>query len=190
MKRVVKVETCRKCRSDAWEKHETKSVVHTIDTKYREWRFQNATIIKTWYACTNCGTKMFHDPLTETLMPEYNEFQREEYGERTKVKPQTHSDTALIKWTQKMVYDEMRPYNSYTLVLDEKGYWIDEHNNRVTCYSINGCGEVRWAMNWSSGSVDEISIVRKFKLRLANPNDKPYWLEIAEKEEQEKEANK
>jgi hypothetical protein len=43
-------------------------------------------------------------------------------------------------------------------------------------------------MNWSGGSVDEISIVRKFKLRLANPDDKPYWLEIAEKEERE--ANK
>jgi len=184
MKRVATIEKCRKCRGEKWEKHETITSISVIHERFQDWSFNDSVHIKTWYVCSNCKTKMFHDPLTETLVPEYNEFQREEYGERTRVKPQTHSDTALIKWTQKMVYDEMRPYNSYTIVLDDKGYWFDEHNNRVSIYSINGCGEVRWRMDWS-GQAEDIQIVRKFKLRLANPNDKPFWLEQAEKEESE-----
>jgi len=189
MKRVIEIEKCRKCHGQKWEKHETNTSISVIHERFQDWAFNDSIHIKMWYVCSNCKTKMFHDPLTETLVPEYNEFQREEYGERIKVKPQTHSDTALIKWTQKMVYDEMRPYNSYTLVIDDKGYWFDEHNNRVSCYAINGCGEVRWRMDWS-GQAEDIQIVRKFKLRLANPNDKPYWLEIVEKEEIEKGDNK
>jgi len=184
MKRVITIEKCRKCRGEKWEKHETVTNVSTIHDRLKHWWLsENAPIhVKTWYVCANCKTKMFHDPLTIVLVPEYNEFQQEEYGMRLKVKPQRFGDTELIKWSQKHDGYEMRDYNSYTLVLDEKGPWTDAHGNKVQCYSINGCGEVRWEMTYGN-SVDEASIVKKFKLTWTSDQEKPYWLKMAEQNE-------
>jgi hypothetical protein len=187
MKRIVRIEKCRKCKSQKWQRHSTSICISIIDDE-SYYEFDKSVSVKTVFVCSVCETKTYTDPLSETFAPEYNDFQKEEYGERLRVKPQHHGDTELIKWSQKYDGYEVRPYNSYTLVLDEKGAWVDKHGNRVTCYSINGCGEVRWSLSMSN-SVDEYSIVKKFGLiwsPLEQWSSKPYWLEKAEQEEQAK----
>lgn len=180
MKRIVRIEKCRKCKSQKWQRHSTSIYISLIDDE-SYYTFDKSVLVKTVFVCSVCETKTYTDPLLEVFVPEYNDFQKEEYGERTRVKPQYHSDTELIKWSSK----DGRPYNSYTLVLDEKGVWVDKHGNRVTCYSINGCGEVRWSLG-DGNSVDEYSIIKKFGLiwsPLEQWSRKPYWLEKAEQEE-------
>jgi hypothetical protein len=184
MKRIVNMKKCRKCGEKQWSKFSTVTTEFRSNSRLGDWMFSEESIIKEWFQCGNCKTKTFTNPVSVVLVPEYNDFQKEEYGEVTRVKPQHHGDTELIKWNSK----DGRPYNSYTLVLDEKGVWVDKHGNRVTCYSINGCGEVRWSLSMSN-SVDEYSIVKKFGLiwsPLEQWSSKPYWLEKAEQEEQSK----
>jgi len=189
MKREVTIKKCRKCGDTHWSKFSTVTTEFRLNSRIGDYVFADEKIIKDWFQCSNCKTKTFTNPVSVILLPEYNDFQEEEYGKRTRIKPQHHGDTEFIKWSQKHDGYEMRPYNSYTLVLDENGTWIDKHGNRVTCFSINGCGEVRWSLSDGASSVDEYSIVKKFGLIWSSLNEwasKPYWLEKAEQEEQSK----